>query len=219
MPNFPYAPFEPVKLRLLSWQDYHMTWSGMRDFTERRTRATEDEIWLVQHPPVFTLGLNGKESHVLERGDIPLVHSDRGGQVTYHGPGQLLVYFLVDLQRRGWGVRYFVSSMEQLVIDLLQRYGIQAERRENAPGVYVGEAKIAALGLRVKHGCCYHGLSLNVDMDLKPFSRINPCGFPGLKATQVVDLVAGVTYNRVLRDLKDILIQYFLDQQIYQQAS
>ena len=195
-----------------------MTWSGMKDFTLHRNDDTEDEIWFVQHPPVFTLGLNGKENHILDRGEIPLVHCDRGGQVTYHGPGQLLVYFLLDLRRRGWGVRYFVNNMEQLVIDLLRRYEIDAERRDNAPGVYVGQAKIAALGLRVKRGRCYHGLSLNVDMDLQPFSRINPCGFPGLAATQVVDLVEGVSYNRVLRDMKDVIIQHFLDQQIYQQA-
>ena len=139
--------------------------------------------------------------------------------MTYHGPGQLLVYFMVDSQRRGWGVRYFVDVMEQLVIDLLQRYDILGERRENAPGVYVGGAKIAALGLRVKRGRSYHGLSLNVDMDLKPFTRINPCGFPGLQATQVVDLVDNVTYNRVLRDMKDVIIRHFLDQQIYPNAA
>jgi len=209
MPNH---SFRPVKIRLLSWQDYAMTWDAMKSFTARRDEESEDEVWFVQHPPVYTLGLNGKSHHILDKGDIPVVHCDRGGQVTYHGPGQLLVYFLLDIQARGLGVKQFVHDMESIVISVLQRYGLQASRRDNAPGVYVGDAKIAALGLRIKHGCTYHGLSLNVDMDLEPFSRINPCGFEGLNSVQVVELCPGVTYNRVVRDMKDVIIRYFLDE-------
>lgn len=189
-----------------------MTWDAMKSFTARRDQESEDEVWFVQHPPVYTLGLNGKSHHILNKGDIPVIHCDRGGQVTYHGPGQLLVYFLLDINARGLGVKQFVHDMESIVITVLQRYGVQAERRENAPGVYVGDAKIAALGLRIKHGCSYHGLSLNVDMDLEPFSRINPCGFEGLKSVQVVDLCPNISYNRVVRDMKDVIIRYFLDE-------
>ena len=161
---------------------------AMQDFTQSRDQSTPDEIWLLEHPPVFTLGLAGKPEHVLDAGDIPVIHIDRGGQVTYHGPGQLVAYLLLDLKRRGYGVRELVRRMEEAVIGLLAEDGIAAERKSGAPGVYVDCAKIAALGLRVKRGCCYHGLALNVDMDLEPFSRINPCGYPGLAVTQTKDL-------------------------------
>lgn len=191
-----------------------MTWDAMQSFTAKRDQDSEDEIWFVQHPPVYTLGLNGKPEHVLDKGDIPVIKCDRGGQVTYHGPGQLLVYFMLDLQARGIGVKSLVHKMEGMVIEVLRGYGLKPKRRKGAPGVYVGDAKIAALGLRIKHGCSYHGLSLNVDMDLEPFQRINPCGFEGLKAVQVVDLCPGVTYNRVVRDMKDVIIRYFLNESL-----
>ena len=178
----------PITLRTIrhtGLRDYADVWHEMQDFTARRTADTDDEIWLLQHPPVFTLGLNGKREHLLAPGDIPIVSCDRGGQVTYHGPGQLVIYLLLDLKRRELGVKDMVWRLEQAVIDLLTDYGIDGQRREGAPGIYVDDKKIAALGLRVRRGCSYHGLSLNVDMDLEPFSRINPCGYEGLETTQL----------------------------------
>lgn len=172
-------------VRRLGRQDYLPVWQAMQAHTARRTAQDPDEIWLLEHPPVYTLGLNGREEHILDLGDIPLVRVDRGGQVTYHGPGQLVAYVLADLRRLGWGVRGLVSALEQAVITLLGEYGIEAEARQDAPGVYVAGAKIAALGLRVRRGCSYHGLSLNVDMDLDPFARIHPCGHRGLPVTQL----------------------------------
>lgn len=157
----------------------------MQAFTAARGPDTPDEIWLLEHPPVFTLGLAGKREHILRETDIPIIPIDRGGQVTYHGPGQVMAYLLVDLKRRGYGVRELVTRMEQAVIDLLAAHGVRAERRERAPGVYVAGKKIAALGLRIKHGMSYHGLALNVDMDLTPFTHINPCGYEGLEVTQL----------------------------------
>lgn len=160
----------------------------MQDFTQARGPSTGDEIWLLEHPPVFTLGLAGKPEHVLDPGDIPVIRTDRGGQVTYHGPGQIVVYLLLDLRRHNYGARELVHRMEAAVLQLLADYNVAANRRAGAPGVYIGAAKIAALGLRVKHGSSYHGLALNVDMDLEPFSRIDPCGYPGLAVTQTKDL-------------------------------
>lgn len=157
----------------------------MQDFTAARTADTPDELWLCEHPPVFTLGLAGRPEHLLEDIGIPLVRIDRGGQITYHGPGQLVAYLLLDLKRRGLTVKTLVNRIEQAVIDLLADYGIKAERLTGAPGVYVGGAKIAALGLRIKNGCCYHGLALNVNMDLAPFAAINPCGHAGMAVTQL----------------------------------
>ena len=177
-----------MRIRQLGQVDYTPTWHAMQDFTAQRDAATADEIWLLQHPPIFTLGQAGKPEHVLHPGAIPLLRIDRGGQVTYHGPGQLVAYVLVDLKRHGLGVRGLVNHMEQAVIDLLAEYGIDAQRKADAPGVYVQGAKIAALGLRIRHGCSYHGLALNVDMDLRPFSQINPCGYPGMAVTQTRDL-------------------------------
>ena len=171
-------------IRHLGQVEYLPTWQAMQDFTARRDAATADEIWLLQHPPVYTLGQAGKPEHLLHDTDIPLVKIDRGGQITYHGPGQLVAYLLVDLKRRGLGVRELVSRMEQAVIDLLAEHGVSAERQANAPGVYVNGAKIAALGLRIKHGCSYHGVALNADMDLTPFSHINPCGYSNMAVTQ-----------------------------------
>ena len=160
----------------------------MQAFTAARTADTPDEFWVLEHPPVYTQGQAGKPEHLLHATDIPVIHIDRGGQITYHGPGQLVIYTLVDLRRRGYGIRELVRRMEQAVIDMLAAHGVVGERVNGAPGVYVGGAKIAALGLRVKHGCTYHGLALNVDMDLAPFSAINPCGLAGLAVTQCRDL-------------------------------
>jgi len=160
----------------------------MQAFTAERDAQTPDELWLVEHPPVFTLGLNAKPEHLLAPGDIPVVNVDRGGQVTYHGPGQIVLYPLLDLNRLGIGVRELVRRMEQAVIDLLAAHGIAAEGREDAPGVYVAGAKIAALGLRVRRGRSYHGLALNVELDTEPFGRINPCGYPGMAVTRTRDL-------------------------------
>jgi lipoyl(octanoyl) transferase len=174
-----------LRLRRLGRVDYTACLAAMQDFTDRREANTPDQLWLVQHPPVFTLGLAGKPEHVLDAGDIPVVHCDRGGQVTYHGPGQVVLYTLLDLKRADVGVKALVTTLEQAVIDLLTTLGIDGERRPGAPGVYVAGAKIAALGLRVRRGCAYHGLSLNVAMDLTPFARINPCGYAGLAVTDL----------------------------------
>lgn len=175
-------------LRRLGRAEYEPTWRAMQEFTARREAATKDELWLVEHPPVYTLGQGGKPEHLLRETGVPVVKVDRGGQITYHGPGQAVVYVLVDLARRGIRVRELVSRIEQAVIDLLAANGLRGERVPGAPGVYVDGAKIAALGLRVKNGCCYHGVALNADMELGPFSAINPCGYPGLKVTQLRDL-------------------------------
>jgi lipoyl(octanoyl) transferase len=178
-------PESPVLVRRLGRRDYEPVWREMQAFTAARDADTPDELWLVEHPPVYTQGLAGKPEHLprIDNG-IPVVKTDRGGQITFHGPGQVVIYTLIDLRRRGIGVRLLVRKLERAVIELLAAYDVDAEGREDAPGVYVGGAKIAALGLRVRNGCCYHGLSLNVDMDLKPFEAINPCGYPGLAVTQ-----------------------------------
>ncbi len=165
--------------------DYAPTWRAMQDFTAQREANTPDELWLCEHPPVFTLGLAGKPEHLLKDIGVPVVKIDRGGQITYHGPGQIVCYLLLDLKRRGITIKGLVRRMEQALIDLLAPYDIAASRLEGAPGVYVGGAKIAALGLKVKNGCCFHGLALNVAMDLSPFNAINPCGYAGMAVTQL----------------------------------
>ncbi len=175
-------------LRDLGRQPYEPVWHAMQRFTDARDDATSDELWVVEHEPVFTLGQAGKSEHVLAPGDIPVLHVDRGGQVTYHGPGQIVVYPLLDLRRLGIGVRDYVCHIEQALIDTLDEWNIVAQRREGAPGVYVGEAKIAALGIRVRRGCSFHGLAFNVALDLEPFHRINPCGYAGMAVTSVLDL-------------------------------
>ncbi len=190
-----------LTVRRLGVRDYQPVWRAMQEYTERRDADSGDELWLVEHPPVFTVGLNGKPEHLLAPGDIPVVHIDRGGQVTYHGPGQLVIYPLLDLRRLKLGVRHLVTSLEQAVIDLLGDYGITAVGRRDAPGVYVDGAKIAALGLRVRRGCSYHGLSLNVAMDLEPFARINPCGYPDLRVTQLSALTGPVEIAAVAQGL------------------
>ena len=185
--------------------DYEHTWHKMRAFTLERSVGVSDELWLVQHPPVFTLGQAGKEEHLLLPGEIPVVRTDRGGQVTYHGPGQLVAYTLFDIKRLGVGVRQLVTTIEQSIVQLLTSYGVDAQPDRKAPGVYVAGKKIAALGLRVRSGCCYHGLSLNVDMELEPFSRINPCGFAGLGVTSMKEQGLSVQVDEAADALERIL--------------
>ena len=177
---------DTLRIQRLGRAEYEPVWRAMQQFTDARTEATPDEVWLVEHPPVFTQGQAGKAEHVLTPGDIPVVQVDRGGQVTFHGPGQVVAYILVDIRRRGLGVRALVRCIEEAIIRVLGHYGVSGERVPGAPGIYVKGAKIAALGLRIRRGCSFHGLAFNVDMDLEPFSRINPCGFRGLEVTQLV---------------------------------
>lgn len=182
--------YEPklLEIRQLGRRDYLGVWRAMQAFTDQRTAATSDQIWVLEHASVFTLGQAASIDHVLAPGEIPVIQVDRGGQVTYHGPGQLVIYPLLDLRRLGLGIKALVELLEQAVIETLDHYDIQATRRLGAPGVYVADCKIAALGLRVRRGCTFHGLSLNVAMDLEPFTRINPCGFAGLRVTQLTAL-------------------------------
>jgi len=193
-------------VKSLGMVEYQPTWDAMKKFTAERGPETRDEIWLVQHPPVYTQGLAGKPEHLLYSTSIPVVKIDRGGQITYHGPGQIVAYLLLDMRRWKISVRKLVRLMEQAVIDLLAEYGVSAQGREDAPGVYVGEAKIAALGLKIKNGYCYHGLALNVDMDLAPFSNINPCGYAGMRVTQVCELGITVPINELQAELAQNLI-------------
>lgn len=183
----------------------------MRRFTDSRTAETDDELWLLEHPPVFTLGQAGLPEHLRNPGPIPVVRSDRGGQVTYHGPGQLVAYLLLDLKRARLGVKQLVHLLEQAVIDLLADYGLEARSRADAPGVYVGDAKIASVGLRVRHGCSYHGIALNVDLDPAPFQRINPCGYPDLPITRLCDQVSGATKDVGLKVVGDGLSRHLAD--------
>ena len=192
--------------------DYEPTFQAMQAFTASRSSETPDELWIVEHPPVYTLGQAGKPEHILRDVGIPVVKIDRGGQVTYHGPGQVVIYLLLDLPRWKIKVRELVSAIEQAVIDLLAEHGVSAERRDGAPGVYVGEAKVAALGLRIRKGCSYHGVSLNVDMDLTPFAAINPCGYAGLKVVQTKDLNVPLTVFDAGEQLSQHLLQQ-LDKQ------
>ncbi|HRF83574.1 MAG TPA: lipoyl(octanoyl) transferase LipB, partial [Pseudoxanthomonas sp.] len=178
----------PARAYDLGRQAYEPVWRAMQRFTDARGEDTVDELWMVEHEPVFTLGQAGKPEHVLAPGGIPVLHVDRGGQVTYHGPGQIVLYPLLDLRRIGVGVREYVCRIEQAIIDTLAEWNIGGERREGAPGVYVGEAKVAALGIRVRRGCTFHGLAFNIGMDLEPFHRINPCGYQGLRVTSMQDL-------------------------------
>ena len=193
-------------MRQLGLQDYRPVWQSMTDFTNQRTPETPDELWLVEHPPVFTQGQAGKPEHLLLPGDIPVIQTDRGGQVTYHGPGQLVAYPLLDLRRLKLGVRDLVSAIEQTIVATLAVYGIEAYPKPDAPGVYVAGDKIASLGLRVRRGCSFHGLALNVDMDLEPFQRINPCGYEGLAMTQMRDLLPEPP---VLAEVQDQLVMQF----------
>jgi len=198
----------PLKIRRLGRQPYDVTCKAMSAFTDNRSADTADEFWLLEHDPVFTLGQAGKMEHVLAPGDIPVIPVDRGGQVTYHGPGQIVGYPMIDLRRAEVGVREMVNKIEQSLIDTLAHWDIHAERREGAPGVYVGGAKVAALGLRVRRGCSFHGLAFNVNMNMEPFHRINPCGYKGLEVTQVLDL-GGPSR---LADVEDALVEEFCRQ-------
>ena len=191
----------PLIVRELGLQPYEQIWQDMQLFTDQRSETTADELWLLQHSPVYTLGKNGKPDHILDAQHIPVIKSDRGGQVTYHGPGQVIVYTLLDLNRRHIGVRELVTRIENSVIELLEDYDIRANARRDAPGVYVDGRKIAALGLRVRKGRSFHGLALNVDMDLEPFSRINPCGYQGLEVTQLSELADVADFNEVQKRL------------------
>jgi len=204
-------------IRSLGLVDYQPTWDAMKRFTAERTADTPDEIWLVQHPPIFTQGQAGKPEHLLDAHNIPVVKIDRGGQITYHGPGQIVLYLLLDLRRWKINVRELVRLMEQSVIDLLAEYGISAQGRVDAPGVYVNDAKIAALGLKIKNGCCYHGLSFNVDMNLTPFSFINPCGYEGLQVTQACALGIPANINELQAQLAQNLI-HGLQRHVSQQS-
>ena len=197
-----------LSARNLGMVDYEPTWRAMQQFTAQRSTDTRDEAWLCQHPPVFTLGLAGKPEHLLKDIGVPVIKVDRGGQITYHGPGQLVAYLLLDLKRRNLSVRALVTRIEQALIDLLATYAIGAARLPGAPGVYVQGAKIAALGLRIKNGCCFHGLSLNVDMDLSPYAAINPCGYAGMPVTQLRELCGPATFptlDEVGQRLLDLL--------------
>jgi lipoyl(octanoyl) transferase len=197
-------------VKSLGLVEYQPTWDAMKQFTAERSAQKDverrDEIWLVQHPSVYTQGLAGKPEHLLHRTHIPVIKIDRGGQITYHGPGQIVAYLLLDLRRWKINVRELVRLMEQAVIDLLAEFGVAAQRREDAPGVYVGDAKIAALGLKIKNGYCYHGLAFNVDMDLSPFANINPCGYAGLCVTQAVELGITVSINELQAQLAQNLV-------------
>jgi lipoyl(octanoyl) transferase len=195
-----------IEIRHLGRSDYRQTWDAMKAYTRERDALAADQVWITEHAPVFTQGLNGRAEHVLDAGDIPLIQVDRGGQVTYHGPGQLVLYCMLDLSRFGIGVKGLVSLLEDSVIEWLHRHGVSAYARAGAPGVYVGEAKIAALGLRIRKGCCYHGLSFNVDMDLEPFSRIDPCGFRGLAVTQLSELGINLDVEQVGCELAQTII-------------
>ena len=196
---------ELVRVQQLGQQEYSSILHKLKEFTRDRSKDTPDEIWLLEHDPVFTQGQAGKPEHIISPGNIPIVQSDRGGQVTYHGPGQLIVYLLIDLQRKHINIRDFITLIEQSVIELLANYGIKATTKDNAPGVYVEQAKICSLGLRVRNSRTYHGLSLNVDMDLEPFTLINPCGYTDMKMVQVSDLGGPTSVNKLGEQLLAIL--------------
>jgi lipoyl(octanoyl) transferase len=204
----------PLVVRRPGLAEYEPTWRAMQDFTDRRDPDTVDELWLVEHPPVFTQGQAGKAEHVLAPGDIPVIQVDRGGQVTYHGPGQIVAYPLVDLKRLGIGVRGFVHRIEETIIQVLAQYGVQGERIEGAPGIYVGGDKIASLGLRVRRGCTFHGLAFNIKMDLEPFQRINPCGYQGLRVIRLSDL-AELEFS----DVENHLVKEFVKQLGYSEVA
>ena len=197
----------PNKLivRDLGLQEYSPIWQAMQDFTAQRDENTPDELWCLEHPPVFTMGLNGKDKHLLNIHNIPVINIDRGGQVTYHGPGQLVIYTLIDLARLNLGVKDLVNGIEKAIIALLKKYNINALGKEGAPGVYVDGEKVAALGLRIKRNKSYHGLSLNIDMDLSPFQQINPCGYEGMAVTQLKDLSSDIDSSKIKLDLIALL--------------
>jgi lipoyl(octanoyl) transferase len=194
-------------IRYLGPVDYQITWQRMQQFTDTRTALSADELWFLEHPPVFTLGMTGRREHLLAPGDIPVVPTDRGGQVTYHGPGQLVVYALIDLRRAGLGVRDLVTGLEQAVVRYAAQLGITARAKPEAPGVYVADGKLASVGIRIRRRASYHGLALNVNMDLEPFSRINPCGYAGLAMTQLAELAPVIDVQTAARGLQPHLLK------------
>jgi len=198
-------PQAPIQLKYLGLNQYEPVWRAMQDFTNNREATTVDELWMVEHPPVFTQGQAGKAEHVLNPGQIPIIQVDRGGQVTYHGPGQIVIYPLIDLKRHKIGIKALVTGIEEALILTMKDYGVNAQRKEKAPGVYVDNKKIASLGLRVRKGCTFHGLAFNIRMDLEPFLRINPCGFAGLEVTQLSELNNLIEFTKV----QELLIKYF----------
>ena len=206
--NVQIESYQPT-VRYLSEHDYCIVHALMREFTDCRNERTNDEIWFVQHEPVFTLGRKGNKDNLLINSDIPLVHSDRGGDVTYHGPGQLIVYCLMDLERLHLGVKSLVHGLEQIVIQYLSEFNVQGQRIKSAPGVYVQGDKLASLGLRVRRGCSFHGLAINVDMDMKPFTYINPCGLEGMKTTQLSQLGINENCNEVASKVEKLIIKQF----------
>jgi lipoyl(octanoyl) transferase len=194
-----------IIIRELGLQDYTTVWQAMQDFTLQRTTETADELWIVEHPSVYTLGLNGKREHLLNTGDIPVIHCDRGGQVTYHGQGQVIIYTLLDIKRLNINIRELVSLLEQTMIDTLAHYGIEAIAKADAPGVYVQGKKIGSIGIRIKNLCSYHGLSFNNQMDLTPFKHINPCGYKNLQVTQLADLGISITTSELAAFMSQII--------------
>lgn len=201
-------------VRYLGRQDYQPVWQAMHDFTDTRDDNTVDEVWLVEHNPVFTQGQAGKQEHLLDTGDIPVVQSDRGGQVTYHGPGQLVAYVLINLRRKKIGVRDLVTHIENTVINTLKRFGVESNARPDAPGVYVEQRKICSLGLRIRRGCSFHGLALNINMDLSPFLRINPCGYAGMEMVQLSDLTPITQLHQAQSPLIEELVSLLGYQQV-----
>ena len=195
-------------------QEYALVYERMQAFTNQRNASSQDEIWCLQHPPVYTLGMAGSTEHILDPGSIPVVKTDRGGQVTYHGPGQLIVYPLVDLRRRGLGIKHYVSLLEQAILNGLAEMGRAGRRRPGAPGVYVDDKKIAALGVRVRKGCCYHGMAINIDMDLSPFKGIHPCGYPGLQVTQLSEQGIDLSVDEAIEKY----LPFLLDQFVYNEV-
>lgn len=211
------APPPDVPALVIRWlgeQPYVPVWRAMQAYTEARNADSNDELWVLSHPPVYTQGQAGRAEHILNTADIPVVQIDRGGQVTYHGPGQIVVYLLIDIRRAGLGVRALVSAMEDSIITTLAHYGVSATVRERAPGVYVGEAKVASLGLRIRRGCSYHGLALNIAMDLHPFAGINPCGYQGMAVTQLSDLIEPGADPTVLFDDAAVLLLQHLQEHL-----
>lgn len=202
-----------MRIKHLGLQDYQPVWEAMQQFTRNRHAQTEDELWLLEHHPVYTQGQAGKTEHMLAPGHIPIVYSDRGGQVTYHGPGQMIAYVLMDLKRRHLGIKTLVCDLEQIIIDLLDTYHIAAHRQARAPGVYVDHQKIASIGLRVKNNCTYHGIAINVDVDLAPFQGIHPCGYPDLQMTRIKAYDDAISVANVQQSFTQLFLDKFIDTQ------
>lgn len=201
---------ETLHIRWLGQKNYHETWLAMQQFTDQRTSETSDELWLLEHPPVYTQGQNGQSSHLLAPTNIEVIKTDRGGQITYHGPGQLMIYTLVDLKRKACTIRQFVRLLEQSIIDYLSEWNVEAYGKCDAPGVYVDGQKIASIGLRVRRFCVYHGIAFNIDMDLAPFQNINPCGFQNLKMAQLRDFAGKIAIGNVAQNLVNYLIRHLV---------